>query len=39
MDRVVRARIRQRDHARKHNQDDRAELFNGHLKRVIQETT
>jgi hypothetical protein len=31
--------IRQRDHARTHNQDDRAELFNGLLKQVIQETT
>jgi hypothetical protein len=31
--------IRQRDHARKHNQEDRAKLFNGLLKQVIQETT
>jgi hypothetical protein len=31
--------IRQRDHARTHNQHDRAELFNGLLKQVIQETT
>jgi site-specific recombinase XerD len=31
--------IRQRDHARTHNQEDRAELFNGLLKQVIQETT
>ncbi len=31
--------IRQRDHARNHNQNDRAKLFNGLLEQVIQETT
>lgn len=31
--------IRQRDHARKHNQDDRAKLFNVLLEQVIQEKT
>jgi hypothetical protein len=31
--------VRQRDHARTHNQDDRAELFNSLLEQVIQEKT